>query len=75
MAYDTPNMRSRSRYCSDKVMIESEYLMHTPTPHPQEDEEQPDVKQPPVPPDQQPDIVPVEEPPKPERERAPMIVL
>lgn len=39
--------------------------MHPPTPDPREDEEEPDVKQPPVPPDQAPDIVPQREPPNP----------
>lgn len=56
-------------------MTRSEYLMHTPIPEPHEDEEQPDVKQPPVPPDQEPDVVPVQDPPKPGREPAPMIAL
>ena len=40
--------------------------MHTPTPDPREDEKEPDVKQPPVPPDQEPDIVPQREPPNPD---------
>jgi len=40
--------------------------MHTPTPDPREDEEEPDVKHPPVPPDQEPDIVPQREPPNPD---------
>ena len=48
--------------------------MHTPTRDPNQDEEEPDVKQPPVPPDQEPEVTPIEEPPPPDRERAPMIV-
>ena len=55
--------------------------MHTPNPgsdpHPGSgDEEQPDVRQPPVPPDQAPDVVPQEDPPKPGRHKQepPMIV-
>ena len=43
--------------------------MHTPTPDPREDEEEPDVKQPPVPPDQEPDIVPQRDPPDPDESR------
>ncbi len=39
--------------------------MHTPTPDPREDEEEPDVKTPPVPPDQEPEVVPQREPPNP----------
>ena len=39
--------------------------MHTPDPQPPGHEEEPDVKQPPVPPDQVPDIVPQGDPPKP----------
>ena len=46
--------------------------MHTPTPDPHEDEEEPDVKHPPVPPDQEPDVVPQREPPNPD-ESHPMI--
>lgn len=53
--------------------MSADRIMHTPTREPQEDEDQPDVKQPPVPPDQEPDVVPIEDPPKPGRERAPMI--
>ena len=48
--------------------------LHTPTPDPQEDEKEPDVKQPPVPPDQEPEIVPQREPPNPDESR-PMIAL
>jgi hypothetical protein len=40
--------------------------MHTPTPDPREDEEEPDVKHPPVPPDQEPYVVPQREPPNPD---------
>ena len=47
--------------------------MHTPTPDNDRSEEQPEVDQPPVPPDQEPDVVPVQEPPKPGGEPAPMI--
>jgi len=36
--------------------------MHTPTPDPREDQDEPDVKTPPVPPDQEPEIVPQREP-------------
>jgi hypothetical protein len=39
--------------------------MHTPTPDPREDEEEPDVKKPPVPPDQESEVVPKREPPDP----------
>lgn len=39
--------------------------MHTPTPDPREDEDEPDVKTPPVPPDQEPEVVPRREPPNP----------
>jgi len=38
---------------------------HTPTPDPAVEEEDPDVKHPPVPPDQEDEIVPVQEPPQP----------
>jgi len=40
--------------------------LHTPTPHPMEDEEDPDVKHPQVPPDQEEEIVPQKEPPSPD---------
>jgi len=43
--------------------------MHTPTPDPMEDGEEPDVKQPPVPPDQEPEVVPQREPPDPDEKR------
>jgi hypothetical protein len=48
--------------------------MHSPTPQsdPQTDED-PDVKQPPVPPDQEPEVVPQRDPPKPGGEPPPMI--
>ena len=49
-----------------------EVSMHTPTPDPREDEEQPDVRNPPVPPDQEPEVVPQGDPPKP-GEHTPMI--
>ena len=52
-------------------MANSALSLHTPTPDPNEDQEEPDVRQPPVPPDQEPDVVPVREPPKP-GENAPM---
>jgi hypothetical protein len=48
--------------------------LHTPMPDPQEDEEEPDVKRPPVPPDQESDVVPQREPPKP-GEHEPMIAV
>jgi hypothetical protein len=48
--------------------------MHTPTPHPMEGEEEPDVKQPPVPPDQEPEVVPQREPPQ-RDEKRPLIAL
>lgn len=48
-------------------------VLHTPVPDPREDEEDPDVKQPPVPPDQEPDVVPQGDPPKP-GQNPPMIV-
>jgi hypothetical protein len=48
--------------------------MHTPTPDPREDEEEPDVKQPPVPPDAEPEVVPQREPPNPDESR-PLIAL
>ena len=48
------------------------YKLHTPVPDPEEDEEQPDVKHPPVPPDQEPDVIPQRDPPKP-GEGTPMI--
>jgi hypothetical protein len=38
---------------------------HTPTPDPAVEEEDPDVKHPPVPPDQEDEVVPVQEPPQP----------
>lgn len=47
------------------IRCEDELLMHTPIPDPLEDEEEPDVKQPPVPPDQEDEIVPQRDPPKP----------
>jgi hypothetical protein len=40
--------------------------MHTPTPDPREDEEEPDEKHPPVPPDQEPYVIPQREPPNPD---------
>lgn len=39
--------------------------MHTPDPQPPGQHEEPDVKPPPVPPDQAPEIVPQGDPPKP----------
>jgi hypothetical protein len=48
--------------------------MHMPTLDPREDEEEPDVKTPPVPPDQKPDVVPQREPPNP-AQSPPLIVL
>lgn len=51
-----------------------EQSMHTPTPHdPNEDEDEPDVRQPPVPPDQESEVVPQRDPPKPGGEPPPMI--
>jgi hypothetical protein len=47
--------------------------LHTPTPDPREDEKEPDVKEPPVPPDQEPEVVPVEDPPKPGGDPPPLI--
>jgi hypothetical protein len=46
-----------------------------PPPRPErDDDERPDVRQPPVPPDQAPDVVPQRDPPKPgRREEPPMI--
>jgi hypothetical protein len=52
--------------------LNSTWRLHTPVPDPQEDEEEPDVKQPPVPPDQEPEVIPQREPPKP-GEHSPMI--
>lgn len=46
--------------------------LHTPVPDPLEDEEEPDVRRPPVPPDQDPEVIPQREPPNP-GESAPMI--
>ena len=40
--------------------------MHTPEPSPHSEPDDPDIKEPPVPPDMEP-VVPVEEPPKPGR--------
>lgn len=54
--------------------------MHTPNPgsdpQPDRDDEEPDVRQPPVvPPDQAPDVVPQRDPPRPGRpEEPPMVV-
>jgi len=48
--------------------------MHTPTPDPMEDEEEPDVKQPPVPPDDEPEVIPQRDPPNPDEPR-PLIAL
>ena len=39
--------------------------MHAPDPQPPGHDDEPDVKQPPVPPDQAPEIVPQRDPPKP----------
>jgi hypothetical protein len=52
------------------------HAMHTPVPDPLEDEENPEIKRPPVPPDQEDEIVPQRDPPKPGRDRdpPPMIV-
>ena len=47
------------------IRCEDELLMHTPIPDPLEDEEDPEVKQPPVPPDQEDEIVPQGDPPRP----------
>ena len=52
--------------------LNSKRWLHMPIPDPQEDEEEPDVKQPPVPPDQEPEIIPYRDPPKP-GEPSPMI--
>ena len=48
------------------------FRLHTPIPDPLEDEEEPEVKRPPVPPDQEPDVIPQRDPPSP-GEPAPMI--
>jgi hypothetical protein len=50
--------------------------MHTPIPDPMDDEEEPEIKRPPVPPDQEDEIVPQRDPPVPGRGRdpPPMIV-
>ena len=48
--------------------------MHTPTPDPMEDEEEPGVKQPPVPPDKEPEVIPQRDPPNPDESR-PLIAL
>jgi len=45
--------------------VSSDVRFHTPVPDPLDDEEEPDVKQPPVPPDQEPDVVPQRDPPSP----------
>ena len=50
----------------------SKHRLHTPVPDPLEDEEDPEVKHPPVPPDQEPDVTPQRDPPSP-GESAPMI--
>ena len=39
--------------------------LHTPVPDPEDDEEESDVKQPPVPPDQESEIIPQRDPPRP----------
>ena len=56
-------------------------MMHTPNPgsdpHPEKrDDDAPDVPQPPVPPDQAPDVVPQRDPPKPGQpaKEPPMVV-
>lgn len=46
--------------------------MHAPTPDPERDDEDGDVRQPPVPPDQAPDVIPQGDPPRP-RENTPLI--
>jgi hypothetical protein len=51
---------------------ELERRLHTPTRDPGEDEDEPDVKQPPVPPDQDDEVVPQRDPPQP-GEHTPMI--
>jgi hypothetical protein len=45
--------------------------MHTPVPDPFEDEDDPEIKRPPVPPDREDEIVPQRDPPKPGRDREP----
>jgi len=58
------------------TLFEHEELrMHTPNPgsNPRPDEKDDPVCQPPVPPDQQDDVVPVQEPPKPGGRETPMI--
>lgn len=40
-----------------------------PSPANDDDDERPDVRQPPVPPDQAPDVIPQRDPPKPGRQR------
>ena len=53
-----------------------ESSMHTPTPQsdPERERRDDDMPQPPVPPDRQEEIVPVEEPPKPGRGDAPPMI-
>ena len=50
--------------------------MHTPNPgsDPRRDEQENDVRQPPVPPDKQDEVVPIEEPPKPGRRDPPPMI-
>jgi hypothetical protein len=60
------NLRARRR--SYSVRLDKETSMHTPTPgHPDSEDQDGDVRQPPVPPDREEEIVPIEEPPKPGR--------
>jgi hypothetical protein len=54
---------------SHSVILAKETSMHTPTPENPGSEDQDDVREPPVPPDRQEEIVPIEEPPKPGRGR------
>ena len=46
-------------------MPNSSYRLHTPVPDPEEDEEEPRVKQPPVPPNEDSEVIPQREPPQP----------
>ena len=53
-----------------RFALTEELIMHVPDPQPQVD--QPEVEEPPVPPDQEPDVVPQRDPPAPDR-NVPMI--
>ena len=60
------NRTSQSYFPAQLASPANGRFMHTPTPDPREDEEEPDVKQPSVPPDQEPDVVPQRDPPNPD---------